>query len=75
MREDMRHFFDANEHWLTAVLQQGKRERLLTFSGSAAEVAQFVDRFARGRDDACASYGDTARFKAVCDRLLADLSG
>jgi len=75
MREDMRHFFDANEHWLTAVLQQGKRERSLKFSGSAAEVAQWLIGSLEGAMMLARSYGDTARFKAVCDRLLADLSG
>jgi len=74
MREDMRHFFDANEHWLTAVLQEGKRERSLKFSGSAAEVAQSLIGSLEGAMMLARSYGDTARFKAVCDRLLADLA-
>jgi len=74
MREDMRHFFDANERWLTAVLQEGKRERSLKYSGSAAEVAQSLIGSLEGAMMIARSYGDTARFEAVCDRLLADLA-
>src|SRR5258706_12248441 len=40
MQEEMRHFFDANERWLIAVLQQGKREKVLKFSGAAAGAPQ-----------------------------------
>src|SRR6185369_16256418 len=40
MKDDMRHYFDANERWLVGVLAQGKKDKTLRFSGSAAEVAQ-----------------------------------
>jgi TetR/AcrR family transcriptional repressor of nem operon len=73
MREDMRHFFDENERWLTAVLQEGKRERSLKFSGSAAEVAQALIGSLEGAMMIARSYGDSGRFKAVCERLLGDL--
>src|SRR5256714_12806432 len=39
MKEPMRHFFDENERWLTALLQQGRRDKSLRFSGTAAETA------------------------------------
>jgi len=74
MREDVRRFFDANERWLTAVLQQGKKERTLRFSGSAAEVAQALIGSLEGAMMIARSYGEPARFKAVCDRLLGDLA-
>jgi len=73
MREDMRHFFDENERWLTAVLQEGKRERSLKFSGSAAEVAQALIGSLEGAMMIARSYGDTGRFRSVCERLLGDL--
>ncbi|HYS11856.1 MAG TPA: TetR/AcrR family transcriptional regulator, partial [Burkholderiaceae bacterium] len=60
MREDMRHFFDANEHWLTAVLKEGKRERSLKVSGSATEVAQSLIGSLEGAMMIARSYGDTA---------------
>jgi TetR/AcrR family transcriptional repressor of nem operon len=73
MRDDMRHFFDANERWLVAVLQQGKRERSLKFSGTAADVARALIGSLEGAMMIARSYGDVARFTSVCDRLLADL--
>lgn len=74
MREDMRHFFDENERWLTAVLQEGKRDRSLKFSGSATEVAQSLIGSLEGAMMIARSYGDPARFKTVCARLLGDLA-
>jgi TetR/AcrR family transcriptional repressor of nem operon len=73
MREYMRHFFDANERWLIAVLQEGKRERSLQFSGPAAQVAQTLLGSLEGAMMIARSYGDVTRFEAVCDRLLGDL--
>ena len=73
MQEEMRHFFDENERWLTAVLQQGKRERSLKFSGAAGGVAQALIGSLEGAMMIARSYGDTGRFRAVSDRLLADL--
>ena len=32
MKEEMKHFFDENERWLTAVLKQGQKARELKFS-------------------------------------------
>jgi TetR/AcrR family transcriptional repressor of nem operon len=73
MREDMRHFFDENERWLVAVLKQGKRERTLGFSGTPVEVARSLIGSLEGAMMIARSYGDPARFKAVSDRLLAEL--
>ena len=73
MREPMRHFFDENERWLTAVLQQGKREKALKFPGAASEAARTLVGALEGAMMIARSYGDAARFDAVTDRLLADL--
>ena len=73
MREDMRHFFDANEKWLVGVLQQGKREKALKFPGSAADAAQTLIGALEGAMMIARSYGDVARFKSVSDRVLGDL--
>jgi TetR/AcrR family transcriptional repressor of nem operon len=73
MRENVHRFFDANEHWLALVLQSGKRERTLAFSGSAAEVAQSLIGSLEGAMMLARSVGEPARFKTVSDRLLADL--
>ena len=72
MRDPMRHFFDENERWLTAVLQQGKKGKTLKFSGSAADAAQTLIGALEGAMMIARSYGDASRFTAVTERLLAD---
>ena len=37
MRVEMRHFFDSNEQWLTRVLNEGKKEKVLKFTGASVE--------------------------------------
>jgi TetR/AcrR family transcriptional repressor of nem operon len=73
MREDMRHFFDENERWLVAVLQDGKRRKLLKFSGSAAEAARTLIGALEGAMMIARSYGEAARLEAVSERVLKDL--
>jgi TetR/AcrR family transcriptional repressor of nem operon len=73
MRDPMRHFFDENERWLTAVLQRGKKEKVLRFSGSAADAAQALIGSLEGAMMIARSYGEAGRFNAVTERLLADL--
>jgi TetR/AcrR family transcriptional regulator, transcriptional repressor for nem operon len=74
MRENMRHFFDENERWLTAVLEEGARARQLRFTGSAREVARALVGSLEGAMMLARSYGEPARFQVVADRLLAELS-
>ena len=59
--------------WLTAGLQQGKREKALKFSGAASEAARTLVGTLEGAMMIARSYGDAARFNAVTDRLLGDL--
>ena len=73
MREDMRHFFDENERWLVGVLQQGKREKVLKFTGTAAEAAQALIGTLEGAMMIARSYGDVARFESASDRVLREL--
>src|SRR5258707_10177550 len=73
MREDMRHFFDENERWLIGILREGRREKVLKFSGAPAEVAQSLIGTLEGAMMIARSYGDVARVKAVSGRLLGDL--
>ena len=73
MREDMRHYFDENERWLVAVLQQGKRDKVLRFSGSAAEAAQSLIGSLEGAMMIARSYADVACFSAASERALKDL--
>jgi TetR/AcrR family transcriptional repressor of nem operon len=73
MRVEMRHFFDANERWLVGVLQKGKREKKLAFTGTAVAVAQSLVGSLEGAMMIARSYSDPARFRMVSDRLLAEL--
>ena len=70
MREDLRRYFDANEKWLAGVLQQGRKERSLEFTGSPAEAAKALVAALEGAMMIARSYADPARFAAVKDRLL-----
>ena len=73
MRAEMRHYFDANEKWLTRVLKEGKRDKELKFTGTPVAAAQALVGSLEGAMMIARSYGDPARFKTVSDRLLADL--
>jgi TetR/AcrR family transcriptional repressor of nem operon len=70
MRAEMRRFFDLNERWLAGVLQQGKKDGTLKFTGAAVEAARaFVDTL-EGAMMIARSYGSVARFRSVSERLL-----
>ena len=74
MRENMRHFFDENERWLTAALEQGRQAKELKFTGPAFEVARALVGSLEGAMMLARSYGEVSRFQVVADRLLAELS-
>jgi TetR/AcrR family transcriptional repressor of nem operon len=74
MRDEMRHYFDANERWLVGVLQQGRKDKSLKFTGSAAEAAQTLIGALEGGMMIARTYGDVSRFVAVKDRVLGSLS-
>jgi len=73
MQEHLRHYFGVNEKWLADVLKQGKKAKALKFPGSAAEVAQAIVGTLEGAMMIARTYGDTGRFKAASERMLADL--
>ncbi|HEY7741536.1 MAG TPA: TetR/AcrR family transcriptional regulator [Burkholderiales bacterium] len=73
MREEMRQFFDENERWLAAVLEQGRASGSLRFTGPALDVARAIVGSLEGAMMLARSYGDPARFQVVADRLIAEL--
>ena len=73
MKDEMRHFFDENERWLVAVLEEGRRTGTLKFSGSSLDVARALVGSLEGAMMLARSYGEVARFETVADRLLAEL--
>ncbi len=73
MRAEMRRFFDGNERWLAGVLQQGKKDRSLKFTGVAVEAARALIDTLEGAMMIARTYGDVGRFKAVSERVLKEL--
>ena len=73
MKDEMRHFFDENDRWLVAVLEEGRRSGALKFSGSSLDVARALVGALEGAMMLARSYGEVARFEAVAGRLLAEL--
>ena len=70
---ELKHFFDENERWLVAVLEQGQATGRLRFAGSAREVAQLLVGSLEGAMMLARSYDDVARFESAAERLLAGL--
>jgi len=64
-------FFDMNEAWLTRVLERGRADGSLRFSGSARENARMLIDGLEGAMLVARPYGDLRRFQATARRLLA----
>ena len=75
MRNAIIGFFDANETWLTRVLEDGEREGVLRLTGTADEEAQAIVSGLEGALLIARPRGDVARFDATATRLLAGLAG
>ena len=74
MRSAVVSFFDDQEAWLVAVLEQGREEGTLRFSGSASEAAQMIVGGLEGAMLVTRPYGDPARFQIAADHLLASFA-
>jgi TetR/AcrR family transcriptional repressor of nem operon len=73
MQDELRRFFDANERWLTAVLENGRRGGKLAFTEPAQERARLVLGALEGAMLVARSYGDDRRFRSTAKHLLAEL--
>ena len=73
MKEEVKHFFDENEQWLAAVLEQGRKNGSLQFKGSAVALAQAIVGSLEGAMMLARSYGDASRFDTAAERLIASL--
>jgi TetR/AcrR family transcriptional repressor of nem operon len=74
MQVAVREFFDASEAWLERVLELGRAEGSLHFTGSAREEARLLVGGLEGAMLIARSYGDSARFRVVADRFVAGLT-
>ena len=73
MQEELRHFFDANEQWLTRVIGEGKRTGELSLWDSSEERARLFLGALEGAMLVARSYKDDRRFRRAAEHLLADL--
>jgi TetR/AcrR family transcriptional repressor of nem operon len=74
MQRGVTAFFEHNAEWLRSVLERGRREGTLAFSGSAADSAAMVLGGLEGAMLITRMNGDVAGFRAAAARLLAGLS-
>jgi TetR/AcrR family transcriptional regulator, transcriptional repressor for nem operon len=66
-------FFDQNERWLTAVLEQGRTDGSLRFDGPPEHVAQIIVSDLEGAMLIARVHHDPKRFTSAFDRLLETL--
>ena len=74
MRDAVVSFFDENEAWLGRVLEEGRQQASLEFSGSAADTARMIISALEGAMLVSRPYGDAGRFEAASAQLLASLT-
>jgi len=72
IKDRVRRFFEANEAWLTPLLQRGRANKELTFSGPPIESARYLVGALEGAMLLARSYGDPGRFRSAAARVLAD---
>jgi len=70
MREPLKTFFDENEKWLAAILEKGRRDKELRFTGAPGEEARVLVAALEGAMLVARSYGEVARFTTASGRLL-----
>ena len=73
MKEEVHRFFDANEAWLVEVLQCGRANQELTFTGPPVKSARLLVAALEGAMLLARSHGDAARLQSAANHLLADL--
>ena len=73
MKEDVKHFFDENEQWLVAVLEQGRKSGALEFKGAPLDLARVIVGSLEGAMMLARSYGEPARFDTAAERLITSL--
>jgi TetR/AcrR family transcriptional repressor of nem operon len=75
VKAEVTRFFDANETWLSGVLEEGTRSDDLKFSGQPGETARSIIATLEGAMMLARTYDDAERFNRAARRLLADIAG
>jgi len=73
MRSALNTFFDANEAWLSNVLEEGRRTGAFYIEGPAVEEARVLVASLEGAMLVARSYGDSRRFVSAAERVLASV--
>ena len=73
MRRAVVSFFDHNEHWLAAVLEEGRSGGTLRVEGSSHELAQLIIGALEGAMLVARTYHDPRRYSRPARRLLAGI--
>jgi TetR/AcrR family transcriptional regulator, transcriptional repressor for nem operon len=74
MRASVVSFFDQNEAWLGAVLEQGEEEGSLHLTGSARDTARMIISCLEGAMLVTRPYADIPRFRDAAENLVASLA-
>jgi TetR/AcrR family transcriptional repressor of nem operon len=75
IRDAVLGFFDENESWLAHLLEEGRRDGSLKFTGSASDTARTIITGLEGAMLVARPYGDIDRFQTTVDTLLVSLVG
>jgi len=67
-------FFDQNEAWLQHVLEEGRRDGSLQFTGSSRDVARMIVSCLEGAMLVARPYGDIPRFQEAAASLMTGLT-
>ena len=70
MQRAVLRFFDDNETWLVAVLERGRRDGTLRFTGAPRDAARTIVGGLEGAMLVARLHDDPDRFSAAADRLL-----
>jgi TetR/AcrR family transcriptional repressor of nem operon len=74
MRASVVSFFDHNETWLQHVLEQGRGDGSLQFSGSTRDIARMIISCLEGAMLVTRPYGDVPRFQDAAASLVESLT-
>jgi TetR/AcrR family transcriptional regulator, transcriptional repressor for nem operon len=73
MRDAVVAFFDANDDWLSRLLEAGRNDGSISFQGPAEDAARMIVGALEGAMLVTRPSGDVARFESVVDQLLLGL--
>jgi TetR/AcrR family transcriptional regulator, transcriptional repressor for nem operon len=74
MRQAVIAFFDQNESWLAAVIEQGQNEGTIRVDGSSQELAQMIIGTLEGAMLVARTYHDPERYSRPARRLLTEIT-